>query len=73
MLKDNGKIFLTVAVWAGAVDHIYLYHNANEVRDQIKQSGFKIINEKLQTILERDKNNLKKNRIPLMYLAILSK
>ncbi len=35
LLDPNGAIFLTTAVWAANIDHIYLYVSAREARDMI--------------------------------------
>jgi 2-polyprenyl-3-methyl-5-hydroxy-6-metoxy-1,4-benzoquinol methylase len=35
LLEPDGTIFLTTAVWAANIDHIYLYVSAGEARDMI--------------------------------------
>lgn len=39
-LALGGKAFITAAVNAAHDDHIYLYRNADEVLDQLKEAGF---------------------------------
>lgn len=39
-LAPGGKAFITAAVNAAHDDHIYLYRNADEVLDQLKEAGF---------------------------------
>jgi len=73
MLKDNGKMFLTVAVWAAHIDHIYLYTKPQEVRDHITGAGFKIEKELVQSVLEDKRESLEVGKIPISYAAILSK
>lgn len=73
LLKNDGKLFLTVAVWAAQFDHIYLYTNANDVRDHIKKAGFKIEKELVQAVFEKDEKDPEKSKIPVSYAAILSK
>jgi len=73
LLNKDGKIFLTAAVWAGGVDHIYLYTHPNEIRNQIKESKFCIENELVQAVLEKDEINPEKGKIPVNYAAILTK
>jgi SAM-dependent methyltransferase len=73
ILKDNGKVFITVAVWAAHIDHIYLYKNATEVRDHLHRAGFNIEKELVQAVFERDKLNPEKAKIPVSYAAVLSK
>lgn len=72
LLNKNGKIFITVAVWAANIDHIYLYRSAEEVRNHIRESGFKIEKELVQAVFEKDEKNPEKNKIPVNYAAILS-
>lgn len=71
MLKSDGKIFITVAVWAAMIDHIYLYKSAAEVRQQIKQVGFKIEKELVQTVFKN--GHPEQAKIPINYCAILTK
>jgi SAM-dependent methyltransferase len=42
MLKPGGKAFITAAITAPEIDHIYLYRTAEEVLAQIKEAGFKL-------------------------------
>lgn len=37
MLADEGKLFLTTAIWAAAIDHIYLFKSAQEVRNMLEK------------------------------------
>ncbi len=71
ILKDDGKIFITVAVWAAMIDHIYLYKSANEVREQIRQAGLNIEKELVQTVFKN--GHPEQARIPINYCAILTK
>lgn len=73
LLTNNGKIFITAAIWSGGIDHIYLYKNTQEVRDQICQTGFKIESELPQAVFEKDEQEPEKDKIPVNYSAILSK
>lgn len=73
LLSKNGKLFLTVAVWAAQKDHIFLYKNAEEVRNQIKLAGFNIEKELVQSVFVEDEKNPEKEKIPVSYTAILTK
>ena len=73
LLKDDGKVFLTAAVWAAHIDHIYLYNNAEEVRNHIRKAGFLIEKELVQASFEKDEADPEKSKIPVSYAAILSK
>lgn len=46
LLHENGKIFITTPTNAPAIDHIYLFRNAEEIRALIDEAGFNIENEK---------------------------
>lgn len=73
MLKDDGKIFLTAAVWAAHIDHIYLYEKPQEIRDQIFQADLKIEKELVQSVFEKEDEDIEKGKIPISYAAILTK
>ena len=44
LLKDDGTLFLTTAIYAAAADHIYLFNNVAEVRTMLSEE-FKITSE----------------------------
>lgn len=69
LLKPDGWIFLTVAVYASMIDHIYLYHSADEVREHIKQAGLEPEKELVQAVFE--KKNPEEKNTPVNYCAIL--
>jgi SAM-dependent methyltransferase len=46
-LHDGGQIFLTMAVRIAQEDHLFLYETADQARQQVIDSGFKIIRERL--------------------------
>jgi len=71
ILKDNGKIFITVAVWAAMIDHIYLYKSAEEVREHIGQAGFRIEKELVQAVFKTA--HPEQEKTPINYCAILTK
>jgi 2-polyprenyl-3-methyl-5-hydroxy-6-metoxy-1,4-benzoquinol methylase len=73
LLNNEGKLFLTVAVSAAMIDHIYLYHNSQEVRNHIYAAGFKIEKELVQSVFDKDAHDPEKSDIPASYAAILSK
>lgn len=71
LVKEDGKVFVTVAVYASMIDHIYLYKNAQEVRDQIYEAGFEIKKELVQNVFARAKPE--DSNTPINYSAILIK
>lgn len=72
LLTKDGKIFVTAAVWAAHIDHIFLYKSAEEVREHIKEAGLSIENELVQAVFEKDESDPEKEKIPVSYAAILS-
>jgi len=71
LLKDNGSVFLTTAIYAAAIDHIYLFNNVNEVRVLLNKC-FTITSELiLPTSLEA--YNEEMNKVPINYACILRK
>jgi SAM-dependent methyltransferase len=73
LLKKDGELFITVAVWAAHIDHIYLYDSAQQVRNHIETAGFNIKKELVQSVFEKDENYPEKEKIPVSYAAILTK
>jgi 2-polyprenyl-3-methyl-5-hydroxy-6-metoxy-1,4-benzoquinol methylase len=72
LLKDDGKLFITVAVWAAHVDHIFLYESSDQVREHIRKADLKIEKELVQAVFEKDEAEPEKEKIPVSYAAILS-
>lgn len=73
LLTNNGKIFLTAAIWSGGIDHIFLYENPEQVRQHIRKAGLKIEKELIQAVFEKDQDNPEKGKIPVNFAVILSK
>jgi len=71
LLNPKGKVFVTVAVWASMIDHIFLYKSAEEVRAHIRAADFTIEKELVQNVFESGRPEQKKT--PINYCAILSK
>ena len=43
LLKPTGKAFVTTVINAPAVDHIFLFENAEVVLDMVREAGFSIV------------------------------
>jgi len=71
LLKKDGQLFLTVAVYASMIDHIYLYKSAQEVRNQIHKASFIIKKEMVQNVFSSAKPEDKNT--PINYSAIVTK
>lgn len=72
-LKADGKVFLATVAWAAAIDHIYLYKSADEIRRHIARSGFVIEKEYVQNIFPKDAERLFQSKVALNFAAILKK
>lgn len=70
LLCRNGKIFLTTAIWAAAIDHIYVFKSVEEVREMIKPF-FNIEQELALNVFQNKKPEDKKT--PINYACILTK
>lgn len=73
LLDDTGKVFITTPTNAPAIDHIYLFNNAEDIRKVIEASGFKIEKEECIYSENLPENLLEKYKISMMYIGVLSK
>ncbi len=72
LLHKDGKLFLTTVTNAPAIDHIYLFRNAHEIRDIIYKAGFNIENEICVYSEDMPPEKAEKLQISMMYAALLS-
>jgi len=71
LLKKDGTLFLTTAIYAAAIDHIYLFHNVEEVR-KLLEKHFAIESElPLPVTLEPFRPDM--NDVPMNYACVLKK
>lgn len=70
IIKTDGKLFLTTAVWAAAIDHIYLFKDVQEVRDMLSKY-FVIEKELALTVF--DTKDVEDSKTPINCAFILSK
>lgn len=73
LLKDDGYSYITTPANAPAIDHIYLFENAADIRAIFDKAGFKVVDE--INIYTEDAKKAKKFdlKVPLMYGALLQK
>lgn len=73
LVADNGKIFMTTPTNAPAIDHIYLFRNADDIRRVIDEAGLAI--EKEACIYSEDVSPeiAEQYKISMMYVGVLTK
>lgn len=72
-LKSNGYLFLTVPANGPAIDHIYLFRNAQEIRDMIFSAQFEIVDEVSIYAEDVSPEKAEALKVTLMYGALLKK
>jgi 2-polyprenyl-3-methyl-5-hydroxy-6-metoxy-1,4-benzoquinol methylase len=73
LLKDGGSMFVTTPTNAPAIDHIYLFTNAEDIRAVIDKAGFRITDE-LGIYSEKvSKERAEKYKVAMMYAAFITK
>lgn len=73
LLHPDGHIFLSVPINAPAIDHIYLFRNADEIRELLEETGFEIVKEKTFQSEDIDPVKVQKLRVPVMYGVFIKK
>jgi len=73
LLEDEGTVYVTVPANAAAIDHIFLFRNAEEIRDMLKEAGFAIMDETSTYSENLSQEKAEAFKIPLMYGAFLRK
>ncbi len=73
LLSDNGKLIITTPTNAPAIDHIYLFKDAEDIRNVISKAGFHI--EKELCVFSEDVSPeiAEKFKISMMYAGVLVK
>lgn len=73
LLKNDGKIFITVPTNGPTIDHIYLFRNADDIRNVIKSAGFKIDEEFTIYAEDLPAEKAEKMKVSMMFAGVLSK
>ena len=55
------------------IDHIYLFHNENEIREMLNEAGFTIIEERIVISEKITEKQAAKFKVPVMYAAFIKK
>lgn len=73
VLRPGGRLFLTTAINAGAVDHIYLFRETAEARALVESEGFRVVEEHALPLRESSPEEQVREMIPINYAVILAK
>jgi 2-polyprenyl-3-methyl-5-hydroxy-6-metoxy-1,4-benzoquinol methylase len=73
LLKDDGSMFITTPTNAPAIDHIYLFKNADDIRQVIDKAGFKVAGEIGIYSEKVSKEKAEKYKVAMMYAAFITK
>jgi 2-polyprenyl-3-methyl-5-hydroxy-6-metoxy-1,4-benzoquinol methylase len=69
IVKPGTPMFMTTVVFAANIDHIYMFENAEEIRELISICGWSTVEELVLPIYPQDQPDM--NRRPMNYGAIL--
>ena len=70
-MSKGGYCYFSTAANAPAEDHILLFTTTGEIRDLIRNCGWKIINEQIFTLNEMSVEKAEKNAQSINYCAVL--
>ncbi|MFT6842496.1 MAG: 2-polyprenyl-3-methyl-5-hydroxy-6-metoxy-1,4-benzoquinol methylase [Psychroserpens sp.] len=73
LLSDSGKLFITTPTNAPAIDHIYLFKNADDIRKVILEADFEIDDEFCIYSEDMPAERAEKLKVSMMYAGLLSK
>ena len=73
LLNDHGTIFMTTCANCPAIDHIYHFHNEDEIRDLIHEAGLYIAKERVLLVEAVPREQCHHGLVPSNYCAILTK
>lgn len=73
MVKDDGYIYITTPANAPAIDHIYLFEDAQDIRNILEEAGLEIVSEYSRYTEDLPEDKAKELKIALMYGALMKK
>jgi len=71
LLAPTGSAYITTPANAPMIDHIYLFNNAEEIRELLSMGGFEIEKETSMYAGAMAPQRAKKLKAPLMYAAFV--
>jgi 2-polyprenyl-3-methyl-5-hydroxy-6-metoxy-1,4-benzoquinol methylase len=72
LLTPDGVLFLTTPTNAPAIDHLYLFRNIEEIRQLVKEAGFRIASDKTLVSEEISLEKAEELKIATLYGAFLT-
>ena len=72
VLAPGGKLFLTTVAWTAFIDHIYLYQSIEEIQEQVRECGYSVEQEYVQSVFPKDAHRLMEHKVALNYAAVLT-
>ena len=73
LLKDDGRIFMTTCTNAPALDHIYHFHNTDEIRALVHEAGLCILSEESLPAEDVPEERCEEELVTINYCSILTK
>ena len=73
LLADDGVLFFTTPANAPAIDHLYLFHNVEEIRRLVSAAGFRIASEKALPAEDVPWDKAERLKVAILYGAFLTK
>jgi 2-polyprenyl-3-methyl-5-hydroxy-6-metoxy-1,4-benzoquinol methylase len=71
LLKPGGSIYMSTAANSPALDHVYHFHNEQEIRDLLAETGFRIESELVLPADDIPKERWAEELVTLNYCALL--
>ncbi len=73
LLRRRGAIFMSTCANCPAIDHVYNFRNADEIRDVIRSSGLSIVKDKVLPVEIMSEEQRKEGMAAINYCSILIK
>jgi len=71
LLADDGIVYLTTCANCPSSDHVYLFNTIDEIRNMIKSSGFKIVDELMISAENVTIEEAERLKLPMNYSSFL--
>lgn len=73
LLKPHGWAYITTCCNCPAIDHVYLFHDVQEIHELLNKSGLHIASELILPVEDVPEEEFKRNRIGTNYAAIVQR